>query len=357
MADKMVSGASSPGARVRVGVVGASGYSGLELLRILAAHPQVELTLAAASHSEARPLPEVYPHLTGLPALALEVYSADACAERCDAVFVALPSGSSGAVAAELWARGLTVIDLSGDLRLPAALYERWYGKPAAPAEAQAAAVYGLTEWNREQVRAARLIANPGCYPTASLLALLPAVRAGLVQPGGTVVIDAKSGVSGAGRSTAAHLMFAEMAENFLPYKVGKHQHVPEIEQMLGEDAGPIVFTTQLLPTVRGIYASCYVPLADGVDEARVRDAYLARYEGEPFVRVLPPGEVPALKHVRGANMCQLGLVVDERTRTLMVFSAIDNLVKGAAGQAVQNFNVIFGFPEETALTAAALAP
>jgi N-acetyl-gamma-glutamyl-phosphate reductase len=343
--------------KIRVGVVGASGYSGLELLRLLAAHPGVEVVYAAAGHADERPLDQVYPHLAGYEALRIEVFDPEVCADRCDAVFVALPSGSSGRAAAAVWRRGRRVIDLSGDLRLPGAVYEAWYGKPAAPADAVEAAVYGLTEWARQSLHSARLVANPGCYPTAALLALLPVVREGWVRPGATVVIDAKSGVSGAGRSTAGHLMLAEMAENFVPYRVARHQHVPEIEQMLGEAAGPVVFTTQLIPAVRGIYASCYVPLDSRVTEAMVRELYHSRYEGERFVRVLPPGEVPALKNVRGSNACHIGLALDSRTHTLMVFSAIDNLVKGAAGQALQNFNVLFEFPEETGLTACGLAP
>jgi N-acetyl-gamma-glutamyl-phosphate reductase len=342
---------------IRVGVVGASGYSGLELLRLLAAHPGVELSYVAGNHESSIELTDEFPHLAGLGGLRLEAYRPEVCADRCDAVFVALPSGSSGRVAAELWRMGKVVIDLSGDLRLPADVYERWYQKPAAPADAIEAAVYGLTEWAREALRSANLVANPGCYPTAVLLGLLPAVRAGLCRGGGTIVIDAKSGVSGAGRSAAGHLMFAEMADNFLPYRVGRHQHVPEIERVLGPEAGAIVFTTQLLPTVRGIYASCYVPLAQPIRVEEVYEVYRNRYEGEPFVHVLPPGQVPALKHVRASNRCQIGLAVDDRTQVLMVFSAIDNLQKGAAGQAVQNFNVRFQFPEETALTGCGVHP
>ncbi|MBX5437235.1 MAG: N-acetyl-gamma-glutamyl-phosphate reductase [Alicyclobacillaceae bacterium] len=344
--------------RIRVGVVGASGYGGMDLIRLLSLHPHVELTYVAGNHEESADIPEVYPFLPAAAGLRLEKYDPERCRERCEMVFVALPSGASGAVAAELWRAGLRVVDLSGDLRLPPDVYERWYQKPAADPGAIEAAVYGLTEWARAELRDARLVANPGCYPTGALLALLPAVRAGLAKRGHPVVIDAKSGVSGAGRHAAVDRLYGELQENFYPYKVGRHQHVPEIAGQLDVPAeGGLLFTAQLLPAVRGIYSTCYVWLRDGVSEADVRGVYAEAYADEPFIALAPPGRVPELKHVRGSNRCHIGLFVDQAAGVLQVFSVIDNLVKGAAGQAVQNFNVMYGFGETEGLTVQPLYP
>ncbi|MCL6593531.1 MAG: N-acetyl-gamma-glutamyl-phosphate reductase [Alicyclobacillus sp.] len=330
--------------RVRVGVIGASGYGGAELVRLLHHHPGVEWAYLGAHSQTAPDVAQVYPHLRGL-GLALEPYQADAVAERCEAVFVALPSGVSGNVAAELAGRGLRVIDLSGDLRLPADIYRQWYAHDPVHPAVQAQAVYGLTEWNRQALPSAQLVANPGCYATAVLLALLPLAAAGWLPERG-VVVDAQSGVSGAGRTPTQSAHLGELYENFYPYKVGRHQHTPEIEQTLSAYAPVrLLLTTQLLPAVRGIYAVFYVPLPPSVSLSEVRARFDAHYAQEPFVDLYGPGEVPQLKHVRGSNKVALGLALDERTGVLQVFSALDNLVKGAAGQAVQNFNVMYGWP------------
>ncbi|GGJ03198.1 N-acetyl-gamma-glutamyl-phosphate reductase [Alicyclobacillus cellulosilyticus] len=340
--------------KVRVGVVGASGYAGMELLRLLAHHPGVELTYVAGNHDESNPLPETFPFLHGWDELRIEAFDAELCARRCDAVFVALPSGVSGGIAVQLWRMGKRVIDLSGDLRLPPDQYEAWYQKPAVDAEALAAAVYGLTEWNRPLVRSAQLVANPGCYATAVLLALLPAVVAGWMADGQPVVVDAKSGVSGAGRHPKLPYQFGELADNFYAYRVGRHQHTPEIEQQLARTGGGqrVLLTTHLIPAVRGIYATCYIPLARPVPLAEAFEHYRSVYAGEPFMHVHPPGQVPEMKHVRASNRCHLGLAADGRSQVLIVMSVIDNLQKGAAGQALQNFNLMHGFPETTALHA-----
>lgn len=350
--------------QVRVGVIGATGYSGLELLRLLAGHPGAELTYVAASRDAPAALAAEEPFLRGLGQLQVAAYQPDACALACDFVFVALPSGSSGAVAAELVERGLKVIDLSGDLRLPADVYEAWYGRTAPVAAALELAVYGLTEWRRRQVVGAVLVANPGCYATAALLALLPLAQAGILSPASPVVVDAKSGVSGAGRKAGQNALLGELADNFYAYKVGRHQHTPEIEQQLsaGTDTGlRVLLTTQLLPAVRGIYVSAYVtPAPGGRGTLGITDyyqVYQEAYEQEPFVRLLPLSSLPQLKHVRGSNYCDIGLHLDDRTGLLQVFSVIDNLQKGAAGQAVQNFNVMNGLVETDGLLAQPLYP
>lgn len=353
--------------KIRVGVVGASGYGGLELLRLLSFHPDVQVTYAAGSQERDGTVADMYPFLSTYSHLQLEKYDVDRCADRCDAVFVALPSGASGAIAGQLHERGRLAIDLSGDLRLPADTYASWYQKPPVAPKVIGQAVYGLTEWNRNEIRGASLIANPGCYATAVLLGLLPAVKAKLAAPDRPLIVDAKSGVSGAGRSATLGGQLGELSDNFYPYRVGKHQHTPEIERYLAQfglaeksneaSHPPIVFTTQLLPAIRGIYASCYIPLGADVQVEQVVDIYRTTYEGEPFIRIHDPGKYPELKHVRGSNQTHIGLFVDNRTATLQVFSALDNLQKGAAGQALQNFNVAMGLDQTTGLSQLPIYP
>ncbi len=343
--------------KVRVGVIGASGYAGSELLRILKRHRGVHVTYVAGTREETSALPETHPFLVGYDQLRIEEYDSIRCSELCDTVFVALPSGASGKVALELWERGKRVIDLSGDLRLAQSLYEPWYGKPAVVGNpADIGAVYGLTEWNRPSVREARLIANPGCYATAALLALLPAVKAGICQSNAPIVIDAKSGVSGAGRKPLPHTTLGELHENFYAYKVGSHQHTPEIQTQLG-GSHPVLLTTQLLSCVRGIFVSAYLALAKPCSTDEVISLYARQYADEPFITVHPAGQYPQLKHVRGSNRCHIGLHVHADQGVLQVLSAIDNLQKGAAGQAVQNFNLMHGFAETEGLDAVPLYP
>ena len=341
--------------RIRVGIVGATGYGGQELVRLILGHQGTVLTYLAAT-TDVGDATALFPQFTGASLPKIQAYDSAVCAEACDTVFVALPSGASGTVAAELWERGLRVIDLSGDLRLLPDLYEAWYEKPAVPVKYLETAVYGLSEWNREQIRTATLLANPGCYATAVLLALMPLARQGMFAPGSSVTVDAKSGVSGAGRGTKLAHQLAELADNFFPYRVGAHQHTPEVEQQLGFSTR-VLLTTQLLPLARGIYACAYIPWPHDMTEADVRQVYAKAYEDTPFVTFLPHEAFPQLKAVRGSNSCHLQIRLDERTRTLMVFSAIDNLQKGAAGQAVQNFNLMHGIPEMTGLSAYGLAP
>lgn len=342
--------------KVRVAVVGATGYSGQELIRLLAAHPGVELTYAAGSQDAEQALSEMFPYLVGAGDLKVQRFSVEECTEKADTVFVALPSGASGEVASEVWQRGKRVIDLSGDLRLPAQLYQSWYNKPPVEPGVISQAVYGLSEWHRAELRGANLVANPGCYATTVLLALLPLVRNSLLPVRTPLIVDAKSGVSGAGRRATLGTQLGELAENFYPYRVGQHQHIPEIEQELNRTAPThdatfqVLLNTQLLPVIRGIYANCYISVDDKVPFEKIYEAYQNAYENEEFVRVLPKGVIPQLKHVRNSNRCYIGLVKDERTGVLQVFSVLDNLQKGAAGQAVQNFNLMHGFSESMAL-------
>ncbi|WP_026962923.1 N-acetyl-gamma-glutamyl-phosphate reductase [Alicyclobacillus herbarius] len=345
--------------KVRVGIVGATGYSGVELMRLLAQHPRVSLTYVAGNHQETRAVSAEHPYLPGFTDLTIEPYCREDAVERCEVVFVALPSGRSGAIAGELWQAGRIAIDLSGDLRLPRDLYEQWYKREAVGDTLLANAVYGLTEWNREALREARLVANPGCYATAVLLPLLPLMRSGLIQRDEPVVVDAKSGVSGAGRKATTSSMLAELSENFYAYKVGQHQHTPEIETQLARVgfAGQLLLTTQLLACVRGIFVTAYLKPKAPLRDADVYAVLLDAYRDEPFITVHEPGDFPQLKHVRASNRCHIGYRVDERTGTLQVFSVIDNLQKGAAGQAVQNFNVIYGFVETEGLAGLPVYP
>lgn len=343
---------------IRVGIVGASGYSGLELVRLLLGHRGFRLTYVSGNQSAGEPLVHLYPQLTGRTTLKLEKFDASACADACDAAFVALPSGHAGEVAASLWSKGLKVVDLSGDLRLKKSTYETWYGKDAVPTHVQEAAVYGLTEWNRQAVSETRLVSNPGCFATASLLAILPAARAKLALPDVPIVIDAKSGVSGAGRTLTQNVHLAELSDNFYPYKVGVHQHTPEIEQFASlENAYSILLTTQLLPISRGIAVSAYLNVPAEVSQASIFDIYKDSYKDSYFVHILEAGMYPQIKHVTGSNHCHIGLRLDERSHILQVFATIDNLQKGAAGQALQNMNVMYGLPETLGLESVGMYP
>lgn len=365
--------------RPRVAVVGATGYTGLELCRLLLLHPGVELT-AVASRSEAgRSLGELYPHLARLAGgRLLQPPDPARLAGEAEVVFLALPGGESPAYVEALRERGRAVIDLAGDLRLERyEEYRRWYGgragqalEPERYARLRAGAVYGLSELRRRELldlgRAWReggaeapLVLNPGCYPTAAILALAPLLAAGWLEPE-SLVIDAKSGVTGAGRSVGPEYAFGELEGNFSAYKVGRHQHRPEIAQELGRIAGEPVdplFTAHLLPVRRGILVTAYGRLRRPAAEAEVGEVLAAFYRDEPFIRLLPPGRSPQLRDVTGANEVHLGFGLDEDGRRVTLFAALDNLVKGAAGQAVQNMNLLLGLPEEQGLQAAALRP
>jgi N-acetyl-gamma-glutamyl-phosphate reductase len=335
---------------LRVGVIGASGYSGGELLRLLLPDPGIRVEVVTAHAQAGRPLGEVHPFLAGRLPLTLTAFAPKAT-EGLDAVFVALPSGEAMQVVPSLLGKVGCIIDLGGDLRLPTAeLYERYYHRPHTAPQLLGQAVYGLPELNRKRLCGATLIANPGCYPTGAILALLPALREKLVRTDG-IIVNSWSGVSGAGRTAAVELSFGEMNENARAYRVGDHQHVPEIAMALSQAAGASVtvsFVPHLLPVTRGIHTTVHAELRDEVPVGALRALYEAYYRDEPFVR-FGAGE-PELRSVQYTNYCDGAVHVDPHTGHLVVTTVIDNLVKGAAGQAVQNLNLVFGRPEHALL-------
>lgn len=341
---------------INVGIVGGTGYTGVELLRLLAAHPHVELQ-AITSRSEAgMAVADMFPNLRGRVALRFSEPD-PAVLKACDVVYFATPNGTAMLMARELLEAGVRIIDLAADFRLrDAALWEQWYGVPHAAPELLAEAVYGLPEINREAIRGAKLIANPGCYPTAVSLGLIPLVEAGVVDRS-RLIADAKSGVSGAGRKATVGTLLCEAGENFKAYNVAAHRHLPEIRQTLGSRAGTevgLTFVPHLTPMIRGIHATLYADLLEDVD---LQTLFERRYAGEPFVDVLPAGSHPETRSVRGANTCRIAVHRPQQGRTVVVLSVIDNLVKGAAGQAVQNMNLMFGLEETAGLGGIALLP
>lgn len=343
---------------IPVGIVGASGYTGAELVRLLAHHPDVDIRVVTADRRAGEPMGAVFPHLAGVELPVLSRIE-DADFSGLEAVFLGLPHGTTQEVVAEL-PDHLRVIDLSADFRLAdIATYALCYGHEHRAPKLQKQAVYGLTEVNREAIAGARIVANPGCYPTAALLPLVPLVEAGLIEAD-DIVIDAKSGVSGAGRAEREANLFAEVSEGIHAYGVATHRHGPEIDQGLSEAAGRAVmaaFTPHLVPMNRGILATIYVRLADGAQESDLRAELAARYADEPFVALSPQGIAPATRHVRGSNHCLIGVFADRLPGRAILISAIDNLVKGASGQAVQSFNLMSGLAETTALEQEPLFP
>jgi N-acetyl-gamma-glutamyl-phosphate reductase len=340
--------------RVPVAVLGATGYVGAELLRWLPSHPGVELVFVSSEQYRGRRAADVYPSLTGYTALVLEAPDPDAAAAKADVVFTALPHGASAPIGASLRKRDRIVIDVSADFRLrDVAQYTRWYGNEHPAPELLPQAVYGIPEFYRERLRETRLVAAPGCYPTCALLGLLPLVRAGLVRD--PVVIDAKSGTTGAGRAAKVEQLFAEVNEDFRPYAIEGHRHGAEIDQELrtaGAPAGAL-FIPHLLPLSRGMEATMYVRVASKPPLAEI---FGRAYANEPFI-VLRGGEAPTIREVRGTNRCAIGWRWDATTGHAVIMTTIDNLGKGAAGQAVQCMNVVLGLPETSGLDAPALVP
>lgn len=345
-------------AKIRVGVVGGTGYTGAELLRLLARHPAAELTVATSREQAGRPVAGLFQNLRG--EVGLEFSPPDPAAlSACDTVFFAAPNGTAMTMARELLDAGVRIIDLAADFRLrDAQEWRHWYGMEHACPELLAMAVYGLPELNRPLLREAQLVANPGCYPTAVQLGFLPLLEAGLVDAS-RLIADVKSGVSGAGRKAEIGLLFSEAAENFKAYGVGGHRHWPEIRQGLAaQNAGRpvgLTFVPHLVPMIRGIHATLYAELS--VEEVNLQTLYEERYATEPFVDILPAGSQPETRSVRGANLCRIALYRPLGQRTVVVLSVIDNLVKGAAGQALQNFNIMHGLAEATGLDGIALLP
>ena len=343
--------------RLRVSVAGASGYAGGELVRWLSGHPRVDLVHLTAFREAGRPVADVFPNLRGFATQTLNGTSWRDLGNDSDVVFLALPHGAAIEAAPALLEAGTRVVDLGADFRLKEpASYLRWYGAEHGATDLLGEAVYGLPEANREAVRRARLVANPGCYPTAVALALLPLVATGAVE--GTVIVDAKSGVSGAGRNPSATTHFSEVNENVRPYKLGEHRHEPEMEQTLSQGGSPVsvYFAPHLMPMTRGILATCYAPLNAALPAERLLALYRDAYRDEPFVRVLDT-ELPQTKATLGSNFCDVAVRVDPERRLAVAVSAIDNLVKGAAGQAIQNMNLMFGFPESEGLWAPGIYP
>lgn len=370
--------------KIRVGILGASGYTGSELVRLLVAHPHVDIVLMTADRKAGQPVSEVFPHLggLGLPDL-MAVSDVEWPGLELDLVFCALPHATSQEIIKGLLhATGhgfvdemiierpadyanaiqgsIKVIDLSADFRLrDVDTYAAWYGGFHTAPELQKEAVYGLTEHYREDIKRARLVACPGCYPTAALLTLIPLLKAKLIEKDG-IIIDAKSGVSGAGRSLREGNLYTEVAEAMHPYSIASHRHSPEIEQELSRAYGEdlmVTFTPHLVPMNRGELETIYVNLAEGQSAADLRDTLEECYANEPFVRVLPEGGIPATRHVRGSNHTLIGVFEDRIPGRAILVVAIDNLIKGSSGQAIQNMNLMFGFEESLSLQQVALFP
>jgi N-acetyl-gamma-glutamyl-phosphate reductase len=346
--------------KARIGVLGASGYTGADAVRLAARHPHIEIAALTANTYAGKAMGEVFPHffMLDLPRL-IEWEKVDW--RGLDAVFCGLPHGTTQEIiAAVLTANpAIKILDMSADFRLrDMGVYAEWYGHDHRAPQLQAEAVYGLTEFYREQIRAARLVACPGCYPTAALLALVPIARRGLIDAG-DIVIDAKSGITGAGRGLKLNTLFSEAGEGLSPYSIAKHRHAPEIEQEIGVAVGAPVtvnFTPHLIPMSRGELCTCYVRLK-GATADDLRVALAEAYRDEPFVHVAPKGVLPQTQSVRGSNYVQIGVFADRIEGRAIVISALDNLVKGSAGQAMQNMNLMLGYPETLGLEQIALFP
>lgn len=341
---------------IKVGIVGGTGYTGVELLRLLAVHPQVELRAITSRADAGTAVSQMFPSLRGHVDLSF-THPDEARLDQCDLVFFATPNGIAMQQVRALLDAGVRVIDLAADFRIKdVAEWEKWYGMSHACPDLIAEAVYGLPEINREQIKLARLVANPGCYPTAVQLGFLPLLEAGLVDAS-TLIADAKSGVSGAGRKAEVGILFSEAGDNFKAYGVPGHRHLPEIRQglarMVGQEVG-LTFVPHLTPMIRGIHATLYARLHG---EADLQALYEQRYAGEAFVDVLPAGSHPETRSVRGSNHCRIAIHRPQQGNTVVVLSVIDNLVKGAAGQAVQNMNIMFGFLEAAGLGIVPLLP
>ncbi len=347
-------------ARTRVAVVGASGYTGAEIIRLLAAHPHVEITALSAKVEKTSTLGEVFPSLRGLLDIPVKSLDVEEVAGACDLAFLALPHGVSMQFVPEFLKRNVRVIDLSADYRLTdPGLYQQWYKREHTSPGLIADAVYGLPELNRSAIAGTKLLANPGCFPTGALLALLPLLGEGLADAG-SITVDAKTGASGAGRWPGDALTFAATTGNMRAYRVACHQHQPEMEQELTLAAGNdvrMVFVPHLAPMSRGILSTAYASVKPGTGARKLRSLYEAAYEGEPFVRILPQGELPQTAGVRGSNFCDLQVMLDERTMRAIIITAIDNLLKGASGQAVQNMNIMLGLEETAGLEGRAIVP
>jgi N-acetyl-gamma-glutamyl-phosphate reductase len=340
--------------KIAVGIIGASGYGGVQLVRLLMDHPKVEIVYLGGDSSAGKPYSDLYPHLGHCFNLTIEPIDLDEIASRCQVVFLGLPNGLACDIVPTLIEKGCKVLDLSADYRFGnLETYTAWYKKERSDRATAAMAVYGLPELYRDEIREAQLIGCPGCYPTASLLALAPLLKQGLIVPE-TAIIDAKSGTSGGGRQAKTNLLLAEADNSLGAYGVTKHRHTPEIEQICSELAGhdvKVQFTPHLIPMVRGILSTVYATLRDpGLVREDLITIYTALYRSSPFVKVLPTGVYPQTKWACGSNLCYIGIEVDPRTDRVIVLSAIDNLIKGQSGQAVQCLNLMMGWQETLGL-------
>ena len=342
---------------IQIGVVGGTGYTGIELLRLLAGHPEVSLSVITSRSEAGTAVADLFPSLRGHVDLVFSAPDRDALS-TCDVVFFATPNGTAMNTAPDLLKAGIRVIDLAADFRLKdVRVWEEWYGMPHAAPELAEEAVYGLPEVNRAAIRDARLVANPGCYPTAVQLGFLPLVTEGVVDPD-RLIADAKSGVSGAGRKASIGTLLCEAGESFKAYAVPGHRHLPEIVQGLGAACGHpvgLTFVPHLVPMIRGIHATLYASIRD--DSVNLQELYESRYQHEPFVDILPAGSHPETRSVKGTNICRIAIHRPRGGATIVVLSVIDNLTKGAAAQAVQNMNIMLGLREETGIDQVALVP
>ena len=351
---------------IKAAILGGSGYTGLELIRILANHPLVEVVVITSRQHKGCKIVEVFPALTGLSKLTFQDPANISAILKTDIIFSALPHHASMEIVPDILKKGKRVVDLSADFRLKdAKIYEAWYGKKHIAKALLKKAVYGLPELYRDKIKHAELVANPGCYPTGAILGLAPLLKVGLIDTK-SIIIDSKSGVSGAGRTASLDTSFAEISEGFKAYKVGEHRHTPEIEQEISFIAGKnikITFTPHLLPVNRGILSTMYAqitshrPTLEGFNQGlqatsqkNILNIYKKYYKNEFFIRIMPEGVFPNISQVKGSNFCDIGFKIDERTGRVIVITAIDNLVKGASGQAVQNMNIMLNLPETTGL-------
>ncbi len=348
--------------KIRAGVVGITGYSGMEMIRILTAHPSMSLTRVTSRKEAGEYLRDLFPYIRGQENSELLVTSPEAkdLAESCDLVFLAVPHGAAMPLAAELVRYGVKVVDLSADFRLrDPQVYKRWYQLDHEQTDLLAQAVYGLPEFYAPELESAFLVANPGCYPTSAILALAPALRMGLAEKE-NIIVDSKSGATGAGRGAKQAHLFSEVSDNFRAYGLGKHRHTPEMEQEISLAAGEelkISFNPHLLPINRGILSTCYTRLKKDLGPKELVAKYADFYAGWPWVRVLPSGTLPETRWVRGTMFCDLGIIKEPRTDRMIVVSAIDNLCRGASGQAVANANLMHGLPLGAGLGMAPLVP
>lgn len=344
--------------KIKVGIVGATGYTGVELLRLLATHPHIEVTVVTSRGETGMPIADYFPSLRGIYDLVFQTPD-EAALEQCDVVFFATPNGVAMKEAPPLLAKGVRVVDLSADFRIQdIPTWEQWYGMTHACPDVVRQAVYGLSEMNHDTIAKAQIVANPGCYPTCVSLPLLPLLQQGRLKTGMPLIADCKSGVSGAGRKSNVGSLLCEAGDNFKAYGIGGHRHLPEIKQTITglqpDIADGFVFVPHLTPMIRGMHATVYLHLNDNANPYEILSTF---YQSSPFVDVMKPGSTPDTRSVRGANICRISIQQVPQSKVWVILSVIDNLVKGAAGQAVQNMNIMFGFDEQLGLQAAPLLP